>query len=270
MSAIDITLTPFGPTHLPGALALSQQAGWPHRLEDWRFSLALSTGVVALDAGGRVLGTALTTCHDETLATVNMVIVDAAVRGRGLGRQLMEAAMAAAGTQRLRLVATAEGLPLYEKLGFRATGEIAQHQGVVTALHGAAPADRPDLDAVAAMDAAAYGARRPALIAALAAAGRVFTQPGGFAVRRPFGRGEVIGPVVARDAAIARTLVAAAAAGPAGRFLRVDTPLEQGLGPWLADLGLTQAGGGIAMQRGPDTPGKSAFTTFALANQALG
>lgn len=270
MSAIDITLTHLDPAHLPGALALSQQAGWPHRLEDWRFSLALSTGVVALDPAGRVIGTALTTCHDETLATVNMVIVDAAARGRGLGRQLMEAAMAAAGSRRLRLVATADGLPLYEKLGFRATGEIAQHQGVVGALPGVDIPDPPDLETMTAMDAAAYGARRATLIAALAAVGQVFALPGAFAVRRAFGRGQVIGPVVARDADTARALIARAAAGPAGRFLRVDTPVEAGLGPWLTDLGLVQAGGGIAMQRGADTPAPGGFTTYALANQALG
>ena len=51
-------LTAFTPAHLPQALRLSQQAGWPHRAEDWALTLSVSQGVVALDEG-RVVGTAL-------------------------------------------------------------------------------------------------------------------------------------------------------------------------------------------------------------------
>ena len=66
-----------------------------------------------------------------------MVIVDASMRGRGLGRQLMQEALAKAGARTCYLVATPEGLALYQKLGFVATGEIVQHQGK------ASPADAP-------------------------------------------------------------------------------------------------------------------------------
>ena len=70
---------------------LSRQAGWPHRLEDWQMALALSGGIVALDADGRVVGTVLVTPFRADCATINMVIVDEAMRGRGLGRKLMDA-----------------------------------------------------------------------------------------------------------------------------------------------------------------------------------
>ena len=69
------------------------------------------------------------TPYGDDAATINMVIVDAAMRGRGLGRKMMEEALAKAGERTCCLVATQEGLPLYEKLGFVATGEIVQHQG---------------------------------------------------------------------------------------------------------------------------------------------
>ena len=51
---------------------------------------------------------------------------------------MMEHALAKAGERTCCLTATQEGLPLYEKLGFVATGEIAQHQGE------ALPAIAPD------------------------------------------------------------------------------------------------------------------------------
>ena len=113
MQTAEIDLVTFAPAQLAGALALSRQAAWPHRLEDWRMALALSQGVAALDATSRVVGTALVTPY-AGCATINMVIVDETMRGQGLGRRLMDRALALAGDQPLRLVATREGLPLYE------------------------------------------------------------------------------------------------------------------------------------------------------------
>ncbi len=117
MQTNQIELTTFGPEYLEAAIRLSRHAGWPHRLEDWQMALALSEGIVAVE-DGRVVGTVLVTPYKRDCATINMVIVDEAVRGRGLGRKLMDAAFRIASDRPLRLVATAEGLPLYEKLGF--------------------------------------------------------------------------------------------------------------------------------------------------------
>ena len=54
-----------------------------------------------------------------------MVVVNAAMRGRGLGRKLMEEALARAGDRTCLLMATQQGLPLYGKLSFVAAGKIA-------------------------------------------------------------------------------------------------------------------------------------------------
>jgi len=57
----------------------------------------------------------------------------------------------------------------------------------------------------------------------------------------------------------------------AGRFVRIDAPESSGLAPWLAGLGLGDAGPAIRMVRGTlRPPGPGAPTTFALASQALG
>jgi GNAT superfamily N-acetyltransferase len=263
-------LVPFDSAHIPGALRLSRQVNWPHRTEDWAFTAAVSTGFVAL-SGNTVAGTAF--CSDfGDFCTLNMIIVDAALRGHGLGRRLMDAVIGAARGRGMSLVATTDGLPLYRRLGFRATGEVVQHQGVVT--HAAAPAQpfriatKADLDMIAGMDREACGADRRALIANLLDAGVIRFCDAGFAALRDFGRGQVAGPVVARDPELARALIAACASP--GRFLRVDTRPETGLPEYLTAIGLPAVDRVTAMHRGPARPAANEFMTFALVSQALG
>jgi predicted N-acetyltransferase YhbS len=279
MTAEAIELVAIGPEHLEGAVLLSQQAGWPHRLGDWQTALALSTGFAAVSRQGKgVIGTVLVTPHRNDAATINMVLVEEAARGRGLGRKLMDAALALAGNRALRLVATNDGLPLYEKLGFQKTGVIAQHQGRARSLPvpaGIRPARPADIPAIIELDRMAFGADRASLISHLAEIGSFAMldragAPAGFAALRPFGRGEVIGPVVARDADDAKALIAHFLATRAGAFVRLDTDATTGLGSWLAARGLDHVDGGIAMRRPVIAASAPAFTTFALANQAFG
>ena len=272
------------PAHLEGAVALSRQAQWPHRLEDWRMALAISDGIVAIENGSRIVGTVLVTPYKDDAAAINMVIVDKAQRGRGLGRKLLEAVMQLAGARPLRLVATEEGPPLYEKLGFVATGTVLQHEGIVGQLTAPAhveptyvePVRASDLPAIVALDRQAFGADREGLIASIAKVGRfaVLRRDNavvGFAALRAFGLGEVIGPVVAQSLDEAKALISYFIAERPGAFLRVDTAAATGLGPWLAAVGLVQVMCGIAMQRPPvATPHHQPVATFALANQAFG
>ncbi|WP_027998736.1 GNAT family N-acetyltransferase [Sinorhizobium arboris] len=278
MQTNQIDITAFGPEHLEAAVRLSRQAGWPHRPEDWQMALTLSEGVVAIE-DARVVGTVLVTPYKADCATINMVIVDEAMRGRGLGRMLMDAALRIAGDRPLRLVATAEGLPLYEKLGFRETGRVLQHQGVVgdvAAPLGIEAATAADIGAIAALDRRAFGADREGLIAYLAKVGEFAVRRrdgriSGCAAIRPFGRGEVIGPVVAADLDDAKALVAHFIAARPGRFLRLDTTADTDLAPWLAEQGLAHVGGGIAMMKPPiHRAADRAANIFALANQAFG
>ncbi|MGQ2948543.1 MAG: GNAT family N-acetyltransferase [Agrobacterium sp.] len=278
MQASLIAIQNFEPEHLDAAVELSRQAGWPHRREDWALVLALSKGFVALE-NGRVVGTAMATLLGKTCASVNMVIVDETMRGRGLGRQLMNAALEAAENRECRLTATADGLPLYEKLGFVACGEVRQHQGIPAASAKPASVEWAETIApteLAALDAQAFGADRTALFAELADRARfaIVKEQGvitGFAGLRAFGRGEVIGPVVAESTEIARDLIAFMLSERSGVFLRLDTTVDTGLGPWLAEQGLALVGGGIAMRRPKaEIPADKKLKTFALTSQALG
>lgn len=283
MGQETIDLVAFDESHLGGAVLLSQEVGWPHRREDWAMLLTLSHGFVALE-GDAVVGTAMLTPFGDDCATVNTVIVTARMRGRGLGRKLMGAVLQACGSRECRLTATADGLPLYEKLGFAATHEIRQHQGIPAPLPVDAARDAIDLGwvgpesfpAIAALDLEAHGMDRRPLLRLLTEAGRmvVLREAGrtvGYAALRPFGRGEVIGPVVASTPEQARSLMSFLIASRPGAFLRVDTAEWQTLSPWLSARGLVGVGGGIAMRRNatgrlPPGPAKP----FALASQALG
>ncbi|MEP3112229.1 GNAT family N-acetyltransferase [Nisaea sp.] len=257
--------------HIDGAVRLSREASWPHRPEDWKLVHSVSTGVVALN-GDDVVGTALRSDFGD-VSTLSMIIVDARMRGRGLGRKLMAQMMDGTDARELRLVATADGLPLYEKLGFQAVGEILQHQGIAKAAtpeRAVEEVEAVDLEALTALDLAASGMDRGALLARIAGIGTVLRAESGFAMLRPFGRGQLVGPIVARDAATARALIAAAASRVEGQFLRIDMPMNVAEPQFAESLGLSHVGGGTAMVCGPKSRPTSEHKTFALAAQALG
>jgi len=274
VTIVDLTAGYIGEAH-----RLSLREAWPHRVEDWAFMLDFSEGIGAV-CDGKLVGTAMLTPYGATGATCNMIIVDPSMRGMGLGRRLMETVLDRAGERECRLTATASGLPLYEKLGFAAVGAIGQYQGVAGPLAmpgGVCEADRGDLAAVIALDRAASGLERGALLARLIAERpflllRDASGLRGYVSCRTFGRGALMGPLAARDDEAAGILLRAALAAHAGRFLRVDlTVAGMRHCAMIEAAGLAHAGGGVAMIRpgatGCDAPDGAAI--YALASQAL-
>lgn len=277
-----VRLAPLETSRLDEAARLSGAVGWPHRREDWALNLSLGGGVAALE-GNALVGAAIASFFGAAHATINLVIVDKRLRGSGLGKRLTQAALEACAGREVRLVATRDGLPLYEKLGFEILGPIAQHQAsarVEVPACGVAWAQAQDFDAILDLDRRATGMDRAALLDRLARDGRLALarRSGatvGYGAVRDFGRGAVVGPVAARDEAAARDLIAFLLASRPGGFLRVDTPEAGALSPWLERLGLPQVGGGLAMRRpapggGLAPTGAPEIRTYALASQALG
>src|SRR5262249_32451649 len=99
-------------------MRLKQQAGWNQTEADWRRCLALEPdGCFVAELDSQSVGT-VTTCTFGDVAWVAMVLVEETVRGRGIGRALMERALAyleSTGVRCVRLDATPLGRPLYEK-----------------------------------------------------------------------------------------------------------------------------------------------------------
>ncbi|WP_296741174.1 GNAT family N-acetyltransferase [Mesorhizobium sp.] len=267
----SLQLVPMQRSHLPGGLLLSQAAGWPHRAHDWNAIYDVSKGVVGIEDGAVVATGFCTTYGDQS--RLNMIIVDERMRGRGIGKRLLAELVALAGDRPMALVATEDGFPLYRKFGFEPQGKIEQFQGTVRTVlkidGKVRRGDVQDLGRVLDMDRAATGVDRAELLANIVRDGQLYLADGGYAVLREFGRGKVLGPVVAADLDLARTLVAAVAQGLEGTFLRIDTDPELGLVPTITSLGLQLVGDGTTMFAGP-RPHSHDFTAYALASQALG
>jgi len=94
-------------------------------------------------------------------------------------------------------------------------------------------------------------------------------EPRGYAISRRFGRGHLIGPVVANSAADARALIEAALARLGQVFVRVDIPVTSQLGEWLEGIGLRQVGDAITMVKGEPIVPAGPARVFALANQSF-
>jgi GNAT superfamily N-acetyltransferase len=279
----ETTLRPMHAGDLLAMHDLAQQMSWPHRQEDCAQLLALGAGIVAVEATGLTVGVGLRWSFGE-VGTIGLVLVAPDRQGRGIGRALMTALIADSGSRTLMLNATAEGLPLYEKLGFVSTGVVRQHQGRLAQgsvlppapdvpMRRAVPADYAQL---CALDATAFGTDRSRLVGRLMADGDAWVldrdgRPAGFVVLRPFGRGMIVGPIVApgEDDAIALAAVAAKAA-PAG-VLRVDIPAEaERLAAWLTTAGLPAIDTVTVMLRGNWPAVGKGPRRFGLALQAWG
>lgn len=261
---------------------LSRAVGWPHRVEDWQMGIALGRGVVAV-RDGEIVATALWWPYGEAHATLGMIIVSPDHQGGGIGKQLMDALFAQAQGRSLLLNATAAGEPLYAKLGFVGFGQVHQHHG--NALGTEAPILQPgdrlrsatseDLSVLERLDLQATGLPRQQTLRTLLACGEaVLLERGGasigFSVLRRFGRGLVVGPVVAESSENARILIAHWLHEHRGQFLRVDVPSDTGLEEWLTAQGLKPAGPVTSMARGVRPVAAGPARLFALINQALG
>jgi hypothetical protein len=113
------------------------------------------------------------------------------------------------------------------------------------------------------------------LIEALFAIGRVrvIEDDGaitGYGCVRTWGRGVVIGPIIARSISAAQSLIADLAGEHVGEFVRIDVTSGSGLSPWLAASGLPDVGPVIAMALGSPPVPEIGVTLFALSNQSLG
>lgn len=276
----NVVLVPFARAHLEGALKLSQEMSWPYRIEDWDGALQLGHGFV-LQHAGVVIGTAAWWTYGETHASAGMIIVAKAAQGRGYGARLMDALLASAYPRTVTLNSTAEGIVLYRRRGFVPIGVIHQHQGLCEEHQEAPPSSlvraiaASDFEAIMRLDCEATGVDRQPMLDRLVRSGDGYVlqrdgMPRGYAISRLFGRGHVIGPVVAESPTDARALIEAALARLGRTFVRIDTSASSHLGDWLEGLGLQRVGDATTMILGTQPSSTGPARTFALANQSFG
>ena len=246
MSSTDaITLPPVSMADLDVVAALVAAVGWPHRRADIAALIELGRGRLARAGDGRTLGVGLWWPFGDTAARLGLVVVSPDTQGLGMGRRLVEQLLADAAPRSVMLLATPAGRPLYERLGFVEVGAVCQHQGEYSGrrhsdprIRAATPEDR---SAVLGLDAAAVGVPRPAVLDHLLTVGRAFVlvedaKVTGYAIERGFGRGSVVGPVVAATESDAIALFNAAARPG---FVRVDwASAATNFGRYLTACGL--------------------------------
>jgi GNAT superfamily N-acetyltransferase len=275
-----LELVDFEGRHVPGALKLSQEMGWPYRREDWDFAARMGRGLV-LERAGDVIGTAMWWTYGTAYASAGMIIVTAAAQGAGYGSRLFDGLLEATDGCNVLLNSTEEGLTLYMRRGFTAWGTVVQHQGRLTVAvapderEGIRPATASDLEAVLSFDERATGMPRTSMVAALADAGELVVidrggRVAGYAIARRWGRGYVIGPVAAESAEDAQRLILAQLSRLHGQFVRIDVGAEHCLGDWLEGLGIERVNGVTAMVKGRQPVPEAPARMFALANQSFG
>lgn len=280
--AYDVLYRPMHKEDLPSAHRLSVEVKWPHRLEDWQFVLEVGLGFIA-ELKGKIVGTAMCWKFGESHSSLGMVIVSPGHQGLGIGKELMNKLLKELADRTISLIATEAGRPLYERLGFRATGTyIHQHQGAVFDVplipldqgERIRPIGTSDTEALSRLWSRADGFERTETIKALlkVAEGVALDKDGelyGFAFYRRFGRGYVIGPVVAAEERQAKALISHWIGSNTGIFNRIDVRSTSGLSSWLTDLGIPQVDTVMSMVRG-DLPATESMQVFAITNQALG
>lgn len=221
--------------------ALSTAVGWPHRSADWEVLRRAGKGIVAVDGIGRVFGTAMWFPHGADFATIGVVITSPRIQAQGGGRWLMQQVLERCGNRNLALNSTQAANALYRSLGFDVEAVVHLHQGEVASALPPVPAidgelselayDR--LEAITAIDTQAFGTNRKELLALLANNASIFVlkrggEVVGYSMKREFGRGHVVGPVVATNPADAIHLTAVHLKSLMGSFARVDTREKDG------------------------------------------
>jgi GNAT superfamily N-acetyltransferase len=209
------------------AAALSRGVGWNQTPDDWTRLLTLAPdGVFGAFEAGRLVASSSVAAYGGALAWIGMMIVDAGHRGRGLGKRLLDAALASPTVPRgatIGLDATDMGAPLYRSRGFVDVDPIDRWGGVLRAPRAApgveavAVADA-DVAPLAAWDAVRTGTDRSALVAhllrspgAFAVLARRGDRVVGYAAVRPGRTHHHLGPVVADDDIAFDALLAAVA-----------------------------------------------------------
>lgn len=285
LDTYEATIRAITPADRPLLHELTVSVFWTHRARDLDTFLALGQGYIALDEIGRPIGSAMYFPMGPDFAMCGMMVTTPRLQALGAGRRLLRRILKDCEGRELRLSATKSGFWLYESAGFETVGTIWQQQGVVRPIHlpestlgvTLRAVQSSDRAAIHALDRHAYGAERPKVLDAmsdLATGGVVAERAGavcGFAMMRDFGKGAVIGPVVAENDHLAMQLCAPLLQQCEGRFARLDTPQQsEHFKAFLNAAGLGVFDTVTEMRLGPLRRATDGVMLYGLASHSLG
>jgi GNAT superfamily N-acetyltransferase len=210
-----------GEDHVEDCVALSAEAGWNQTSADWALFLRQGTVFGLLSGRTGVLATGAVLPYGGDFAWISMVLVTRSRRRQRIGTSILEACCAELARRTLVAVldATPAGERIYRPLGFEGMFNLSRWQGIsgprkktrAVAIRSMAA---PDLAAVTATDAAAFGADRRFLLHSLfdrlPQLAFIAKDNAGFVLARPGRVATQIGPLVAANEDVAAALLDAA------------------------------------------------------------
>lgn len=266
---------------LAAALELEDRERWNQTVTDWKRLLKLNPqGCFAAFHGEQLIGTVTTITYGQDLAWIGMLLVAREYRGKGIGKELMNAALEFCHRMAIatvRLDATPAGLPLYESLGFLAEDKIERWQGTASPATPYKPDSRwKTPPALYELDARAFYASRTKLLDSLierrCAEPALHMRDGelaGYALARRGGRASYIGPLVAIDAEAAEVLLGSIVGEMNGEVCLDVRIGAQDLTAALKERGFTNQRDLTRMSLGKATP-RASEMIFAIAGPELG
>jgi GNAT superfamily N-acetyltransferase len=262
---------------VPAALQLSADAGWNQTTEDWQMLIDLSPqGCMAIDVNGELAATATLICYGQTLAWIGMVLTKRQHRGLGFARRLLTEALDRAdqlGIATVKLDATDQGQPIYEKLGFQSELAVERWSRPPSSnarkiVPNASASPHPK-EGWCSLDSNIFGADRSRVLTKLSQRNPPLAMESSYLLARPGRQTAYLGPFVSRKQTTALTLIE--------RVLRTSSSgWSWDLFPDNADavaiarsLGFTPARHLVRMFRGKNLP-TNTNAIYAIAGFELG
>lgn len=271
---------------LPFADSLRALAGWNQTAADWeRFVKWDPAGCFLAEWEGNPAGVVTTITYGRELAWIGMALVHPDFRRRGIGRALLERSvdyLRGKNIRRVKLDATPQGKPLYEKLGFQEEWSFKRWERQGESRENAAddccvrPWRTGDAELVEAIDTEAFGVNRRRLIESLASqSSRAFVHEvngtvEGYGLLRPGSRAFYLGPVVARSSAAGAALVANLLSGAGPVFWDMPGPAAASTLALPKHLGFYEQRVLTRMYLGENSTPGDPRKVFALAGPELG
>ncbi|KSU63163.1 acetyltransferase [[Bacillus] enclensis] len=114
-----LELVQFNKSDIKDLMELSASVGWDY--DEYEIGTVLSSGKIFghKNAEGKIVSSAAIVLYDNKLASIGMVIVHKEYRGMGLGKDATQKCLDfTSSNTSIMLIATEEGRPLYDKMGF--------------------------------------------------------------------------------------------------------------------------------------------------------
>lgn len=284
-----MNLQPLHTEDIPSLIELSASLGWDYSRPDLHTILTSGIAYGHKTPTGKLISSAAIFPYGSKLASLGMVMVDPAHRRLGLGQAATQKVMDSLPDTNtpIALVATEQGVPLYEKMGYRTVSTL--HKFIAETYRPRPEStkfpnyhlhqlSKSHLDEILHLDRTALGADRTKFLQARlqqANAGVILRRQTdntavGYALSIPGTVVTILGPVVAPDTDLAFALIDHLARQTNGA-LRIDIPSEQtALIEKLPLYGFTlQATPPVMLFNATHLPQRNA-TLYGIAAQAFG